>query len=50
MSVLSPLLRTFLILIQRFDELRHSDITGQSVTSDDMLTLGGLDLTDYFPM
>jgi len=29
---------------------RHSDIDGQDVTSEDMLTLGGLDITNYFPM
>lgn len=29
---------------------RHSDITAMEVTSSDMLELGGLDLTNYFPM
>lgn len=29
---------------------RHSDIIGEPVVADDMLTLGGQDLTDYFPM
>jgi len=30
--------------------IRHSDIPGQTVTSELMLELGGLDVTPYFPM
>ncbi|BGP37180.1 hypothetical protein JCM10450v2_001087 [Rhodotorula kratochvilovae] len=36
--------------LTKFYKIQHSDIDGQDVTSEDMLTLGGLDLTNYFPI
>ncbi|GAA5897015.1 hypothetical protein JCM6882_007333 [Rhodosporidiobolus microsporus] len=36
--------------LTKFYKIQHSDITGQTVTSEDMLTLGGLDVTNYFPI
>ncbi|GAA5831323.1 hypothetical protein JCM11251_007835 [Rhodosporidiobolus azoricus] len=36
--------------LTKFYKIQHSDIQGQTVTSDSMLELGGLDLTNYFPI
>ncbi|KWU45750.1 hypothetical protein RHOSPDRAFT_16072 [Rhodotorula sp. JG-1b] len=36
--------------LTKFYKIQHSDIQGQPVTSTDMLTLGGLDVTHYFPI
>ncbi|GAA6061761.1 hypothetical protein JCM10212_000741 [Sporobolomyces blumeae] len=36
--------------LTKFYKVQHSDIPGASVTTDQMLELGGLDLTDYFPI
>lgn len=36
--------------ISKFYKAQHSDIVGADVTSDDMLTLAGKDLTPYFPV
>ncbi|GAA5844952.1 hypothetical protein JCM9279_000054 [Rhodotorula babjevae] len=36
--------------LTKFYKIQHSDIDGQDVTSEDMLTLGGLDITNYFPI
>ncbi|GAA5984815.1 hypothetical protein JCM5350_004246 [Sporobolomyces pararoseus] len=36
--------------LTKFYKVQHSDIPGQTVTSDLMLELGGLDITDYFPI
>ncbi|GAA5979187.1 hypothetical protein JCM10908_002832 [Rhodotorula pacifica] len=36
--------------LTKYYKIQHSDIQGQPVTSSDMLTLGGLDLTQYFPI
>jgi chitin synthase len=36
--------------ISKFYKAQHSDIVGADVTSDDMLTLAGRDLTPYFPV
>ncbi|GAA5901944.1 uncharacterized protein JCM6883_000446 [Sporobolomyces salmoneus] len=36
--------------LTKFYKVQHSDIPGQTVTPDLMLELGGLDVTDYFPI
>lgn len=36
--------------ISKYYKAQHSDIIGADVTSDDMLTLAGRDLTPYFPV
>ncbi|GAA5924955.1 uncharacterized protein JCM15063_005776 [Sporobolomyces koalae] len=36
--------------LTKFYKVQHSDIPGQTVTSELMLELGGLDITDYFPI
>ncbi|GAA5996871.1 uncharacterized protein JCM10292_006053 [Rhodotorula paludigena] len=36
--------------LTKFYRIQHSDIDGMDVTTEDMLTLGGLDLTNYFPI
>ncbi|BGP13252.1 hypothetical protein JCM10213_004978 [Rhodosporidiobolus nylandii] len=36
--------------LTKFYKIQHSDVTGQTVTASDMLELGGLDLTHYFPI
>ncbi|GAA5863445.1 hypothetical protein JCM1840_007531 [Sporobolomyces johnsonii] len=36
--------------LTKFYKIQHSDIEGESVTSDLMMELAGLDLTDYFPI
>ncbi|GAA6030105.1 hypothetical protein JCM8097_009260 [Rhodosporidiobolus ruineniae] len=36
--------------LTKFYKIQHSDITGETVSSSDMLELGGLDLTNYFPI
>ncbi|KAL8293707.1 hypothetical protein RQP46_000408 [Phenoliferia psychrophenolica] len=36
--------------LSKFYKLQHSDISTETVTTTDMLTLAGLDLTDYFPI
>ncbi|GAA5973732.1 hypothetical protein JCM11641_005107 [Rhodosporidiobolus odoratus] len=36
--------------LTKFYKIQHSDIPGETVTSEDMMELGGLDLTNYFPI
>ncbi|GAA5850842.1 hypothetical protein JCM8547_009103 [Rhodosporidiobolus lusitaniae] len=36
--------------LTKFYKIQHSDITGETVSSESMLELGGLDLTHYFPI